>query len=240
MQIEMEKILTGHLPQEKAAYLGALASLATADRHAGEEEINHLKEMSSAAGLPESETKIVLDAANDSSGKYLLKCLNTLKTSELRYSLVTDLIALAKADDHYTEDEKENIQKVSRYLDVNTDQFSVLDQYIDKAAEAISDTEEITKPESLGMKSKFSEAGINLGSIGKGLIGMLGPMILGGIAARSLGGSRGSGGNVTGMGLPGNLGGSGGFGGGLGSLISGMTRSRNNQTMGSLLGRLLK
>jgi uncharacterized tellurite resistance protein B-like protein len=258
MQLESEKILTGHSGKEKAAYLGALASLATADRHADEEELEHLRELGSAAGLTEQESKIVLTSAEDTSGDYLLKCLDTLKTSELRYSLVTDLIALAKADDHYSEDEKTNIEKVSRYLNVDKNQFSILDQYVDKAAE--SDPEEISKPgfmESLGMGNQFSGAGLNMGSIGKGLFGLLGPMILGGMIGKGLGGNRSAGGfgrqsgglggmlggNPMGMG-PGGLGGLGGglggLGGGLGSLISGMSRSRNNRSMGGMLGRLLR
>jgi uncharacterized tellurite resistance protein B-like protein len=257
MESEPEKILTGHTSTEKAAYLGALASLATADRHADEEEIEHLREMSSAAGLSEAESQTVLDAANDISGEYLLKCLHTIKATELRFSLVTDLIALAKADGNYSQDEKNNIEKVSKFLGVNKDQFSVLDQFVNKAANSDSDPHEISKPgfmESMGMKNQFAGAGMNIGSIGKGLLGFLGPMILGGMAARTLGGARrgssgGLGGmlgsNPMGMGRSGGLGGlagglSGGLGGGLGSIISGMSRSRNNQSMGGMLGRLLR
>ena len=255
MQLESEKILTGHTGKEKAAYLGALASLATADRHADQEELDHLRELGTAAGLTEQESELVLTSAEDTSGDYLLKCLDTLKTSELRYSLVTDLIALAKADDHYSEDEKANIEKVSRYLNVDKNQFSILDQYVDKAAK--SDPEEISKPgfmESLGMKNQFSGAGFNMGSIGKGLFGFLAPMILGGMIGKGLGGNRSSrgfgrasgglggmlGGNPMGMGGSGGLGGLGGLGGGLGSLISGMSRSRNKGSMGGMLGRLLR
>ncbi|MEO5599643.1 MAG: TerB family tellurite resistance protein [Cyclobacteriaceae bacterium] len=254
MEIESEKILTGHSSKEKAAYLGALASLATADRHADEEEIEHLGEMASAAGLSEQDSSTVLNAAKDTTGDYLLTCLNTLKTTELRFSLVTDLIALAKTDDNYTQEEKNNIEKVSKYLGVNKDQFSVLDQFVDKASESSAEPEEMAKPgfmESLGMKNQFSGAGMNMGSIGKGLLSILGPMILGGMAAKTLGGGRrgssgGLGGmmggnNPMGMGRSRGLGGGlGGLGGGLGSIISGMSRGRNNQSMGGMLGRLLR
>ena len=111
--------------------------------------------------------------------------------------------------------------------------------------------------EALGMKNQFSGAGMNMGSIGKGLLSILGPMILGGMAAKTLGGGRrGSSGGLGGMmggnnpmgmgrsggsgGLGGLGGGLGGLGGGLGSIISGMSRGRNNQSMGGMLGRLLR
>lgn len=255
MQIESETVLTSHSAGEKAAYLGALASLATADRHADEDEIRHLREMAITVGLSDEDSRAVLESAKDTSGQYLLKCLDALKASELRYSLITDLIAVAKADESYTEDEKANIEKVARYLNIDKNQFSVLDQFVNKAADSNQSPEEISKPgfiHSVGMQNQFSGAGFNLGSMGKSIFGFLGPMLLGGMAAKALGGRRGSGGlgGALGGGLGGMLAGNsmgmgrsgmpGGFGGGLGSLITGLSRSRNNQSMGGMLGRLLR
>ena len=85
--------------------------------------------------------------------------------------------------------------------------------------------------------------------IGKSLFGFLGPVLLGTLAGGALGKTTGSGTfgglggallggllqgrkNTAGMGLPGGM-------GGLGSLISGLNTSRNNQSLGGLLGRLL-
>lgn len=249
MEPNKEELLSGYSSGEKAAYLGALASLATADRHADEEEVEHFKELATAAGISGPEVQTILEAANDTTGDYLLKCLETIKNSELRFSLVTDLIALAKTDEDYTPAEKKNIEKVSRYLGVNKDQFSVLDQFVDKAAGSEPRDEENFKTDfiqSAGMQNQFAGAGINMSSIGSGLLRFLGPMILGGMAARTLGGRRSTqggglggmlGNNPMGMGRTGGL---GGLGGGLGSIISGMTRGRNNQSIGGMLGRLLK
>jgi uncharacterized tellurite resistance protein B-like protein len=252
MQLEQENILTGYSPAEKSAYLGALASLATADRHADEEELQHLSELATAAGLSDAEAKTILESAEDTSGQYLLKSLDQLKTSNLRYSLITDLIALAKLDDDYTEDEKSNIEKVARYLQVDKNQFSVLDQFVNKAAEQQPTPEEITKPgyvDSLGMTNQFAGAGLNMGSIGKSVLGFLGPMLLGSLAGRALSGNRTRSGGLGGMlggGLGSMIGGGlgrtgvpGGLGGGLGSLITGLNRSRSSRNLGGMLGRLL-
>lgn len=261
MEIQSETILTGYTEQEKAAYLGALAALATADREADEDELEHLKEVAQAAGISEELEQQVLKSAKDSSGQDLKRCLDILKGSDLRYSLITDLITVAKADESYSEEEKANIEKVSQYLNVDKNQFSVLDQFVTKAADSEQTPDDIAKPnfiQSLGMQDKFSNAGFNMGSIGKSILGFLGPMLLGSMASRALGGRRNSGGgmgssgglggmlgsvlggnNRTGMGGTGGMSLPGGMGG-LGSIISGLNRSRGNQSMGGMLGRLFR
>lgn len=51
MRSESEQLLSGYPQKEKAAYLGALASLATADRHADEKELEHFREIATAADI---------------------------------------------------------------------------------------------------------------------------------------------------------------------------------------------
>ncbi len=254
MQIQSESVLTGYSEREKGAYLAALASLSTADRQASQEELDHLREIARAAGLSPQQEEFILNSATDISGEELKKCLDVLKTSQLRYSLITDLIALAKADENYTEDEKENIEKIATYLGVNHNQVDVLDEFVIKAAEKDPSPEQAQSSgflDSLGMRDKFSKAGLNLGGgQGGGLLGMLGPILLGGIAAKALSGRRRSGGGMFGGGgLGGGLlggalggmlgGGMGGLGGGLGSILGGLNRSRNSRSMGGMLGRIL-
>ncbi|HEY0744723.1 MAG TPA: TerB family tellurite resistance protein [Chryseosolibacter sp.] len=254
MQTQSASVLTGYSEREKGAYLAALASLSTADRQASQEELDHLREVAHAAGLSPQQEKFILNSATDISGEELKKCLDVLKTSQLRYSLITDLIALAKADESYTEDEKENIEKIAKYLGVNNTQVDVLDEFVSKAAEKDPSPEQAQSSgflDSLGMRDKLSKAGLNFGGGGGGgLMGMLGPMLLGGIAAKALGGRRRTGGGMLGGGgLGGGLlggalggmlgGGMGGLGGGLGSILGGMNRSRSSRGMGGLLGRIL-
>lgn len=254
MEIQSETLLKGYSEQEKAAYLGALAALATSDREANGEELEHIRDVAHSAGLSAEQEQQIIDAAQDTSGNNLKQCLDTLKESGLRYSLITDLIALAKVDESYTEEEKGNIEKVSRYLNVNQNQFSVLDQFVSKTADGEHTAEEISKPnflQSTGLQDKFANAGFNMQSIGKNLLGFLGPILLGGLASKALRGrNQGAGGLGGGGGLLGGLGGllggsnvaggMGGMGGGLGSLLSGLTRSRSNGSMGGMLGRLFR
>ena len=236
--------LSTYPEQEKTAYLAALAALATSDREASNEELEHLRQISNDAGLSQQNEEEIIDAAKDVSGQYLKDSLDVLKESDLRYGLITDLIAIAQADDSYTAQEKGNIEKVSRYLNIDNNQFSILDQFVKKAVEEERTPEEYRKPNflsSTGMQDKFSNAGFDMQAIGRGIFGFLGPILLGGLASRSLGRRSSTSLPNRGGGLGGMLGGNQtGMSRGLGSLLSGLSRSRNSGSMGELLGRLLR
>jgi uncharacterized tellurite resistance protein B-like protein len=243
METKKDLGLSSYPEQEKTAYLAALAALATSDREASKEELEHLRQISNDAGLSESNEQEIIEAAKDVTGQHLKDSLDVLKDSDLRYGLITDLIAIAQADESYTEQEKENIGKVSRYLNINKNQFSILDQFVRKAVEEERSPEEYRKPNflgSTGMQDKFSQAGFDMQAIGRSIFGFLGPVLLGSLASRSLG-RRSSNQFPNRGGLGGMLGGNQtGMSRGLGSLLSGLSRSRNSGSMGDLLGRLLR
>src|SRR5688500_2948276 len=95
-------VLEGYSDQEKGAYLGAVASIATADRGATEDELQYINALCDAADISEPQKEAVIRAANELSGEELKNCLDILKNSELKYSLVTDIIAFSKADKNYS------------------------------------------------------------------------------------------------------------------------------------------
>ncbi|WP_205510171.1 TerB family tellurite resistance protein [Longitalea arenae] len=233
--METSTVLEGYSDQEKGAYLGAIASIATADRHASEEELQSLEALCDAADISEQQKQAVIQAASELSGEELRKCLDILKNSDLKYSLVADLIAFAKSDNNYGQEEQQRVQEISQYLGVDQKQFSLLNEFTDKATAAKDvPPEEKAKPSflsSLGLTEKLKGAGINSGNLMKGLLGIAGPLILGGIVSNALR-RRGRG---TGM-----LGGMGGMmaGGGLGSLIGMLSGGRGFRNSGGLLGRI--
>ncbi|HEY0770483.1 MAG TPA: TerB family tellurite resistance protein, partial [Sphingobacteriaceae bacterium] len=204
-ELQTKSVLEGYTDQEKGAYLGAIASLATADRSATEEELQHIRDLAEDAGLSPEQTDSVVRAASELSGEELKRCLDILKTSNLRFSLVTDLIAFAEADGAYSQEERENVQKITEYLGIDKTQYSLLDQFVHRSAETNRSPEEIAKPgflESLGLKDQFAKAGINVNSLGKGLLGFLGPMLIGGMMGRMSRGRAGSTGGLSGGGIP--------------------------------------
>ena len=127
--MEKQTILEGYSDLEKGAYLGAIASIATADREATEDELGYIRELCEAANLSGEQAALIERAATELSGEELNRCLDVLKGSDLKHSLITDMIAFAKSDNNYTTEEEAGIKQISDYLGVSEQQFSLLDQF---------------------------------------------------------------------------------------------------------------
>jgi uncharacterized tellurite resistance protein B-like protein len=234
-----EKLLKDYSDEEKGAYLGAIASIATADHTASEEELEYITQLAESAEISEEQKQAVIRAATELSGDELTRCLEILKTSDLRFSLITDLMNFAQSDKDYSEAEKQNVEKIASYLKINHEQFSLLDQFVNKTSQVDVTPEEVSKPgflSSLGFEDKFKKAGIDWKTVGKGLLGIAGPMIL----ARMISGRRGGRNALAGGAIGSLLGGLGRSGGGLGSLIGGLSGGRGFANSGGLLSRVLK
>lgn len=232
--MENTHVLEGYSDQEKGAYLGAVASIATADRQASEEEIQYIAALCDAADISETQKEAVMRAANELSGEELKKCLDILKSSDLKYSLITDIIAFAKADNNYAAEEQKRVEEISQYLEVNQNQFSLLNEFTEKAAVKDVPAEEKAKPSflsSLGLNDKLQRAGINSNSLMKGLLAIGGPLVLGSLLSGAMR-RRG-----RGTGMFGNMGGLMG-GAGLGSIIGMLSGGRGFSNTGGLLGRI--
>jgi tellurite resistance protein len=232
---ERETILEGYSDLEKGAYLGAIASIATADREASPEELQYIENLCDAAQLSPQQKQVVLEASTELKGEELNRCLDVLKKSELKYSLVADLMAFAKSDNNYSEEEQQYVAKISEYLGLDQKQFSLLDQF---AEESTTQTEPTTPQGILsgGLGSKLQSAGINTGSLFKGLISIAAPMLIGGMLSRGLGRRGGFGGGLGNI-LGGGMGGLG-MGGGLGSIIGMLNGGRGMRSTVGLFGRM--
>lgn len=217
--MEKQTILEGYSDREKGAYLGAIASIATADRQATAEEMSYLRELCDAAGLSGEQAALIESAATELSGEELNQCLNVLKESELKHSLVTDMIAFARSDGNYSPEEQAGIKQISDYLGVTGEQFSLLDKFAQEAAtqpEAPAQGEAQQKNflGTDGLGDKMKNAGINTNGLLKGLLSVAAPILISSMLSRGLGRGR-RGGMMGGLGsLIGMLGGARSFGGG--------------------------
>lgn len=227
--MEKQTILEGYSDREKGAYLGAIASIATADREATEEEIGYIRELCEAAELSGEQTSLIERAATELSGEELNRCLDVLKNSDLKHSLITDMIAFAKSDGTYSPEEQAGIKQISDYLGVSEQQFTLLDQFAQKAVEE-PQTVQQGQPASGandqqnmfgfgGLGDKMKSAGINTNGLFKGLLSVAAPILIGSMLSRGFGGRRGG------------MFGGGGFGGGMGGMMMG-------GGLGSLIGML--
>jgi len=229
-----EKILQGVSDLEKGAYLGAIASIATADRQASAEEMEYIAKLCEAAELSPQQQASVMRAATELSSEELTRCLEILKKSDLRFSLVADLMAFAKSDENYSEDEQKNVGTIADYLGVNEQQFSLLDHFAEKTKNLDATPQETQQPgflESLGLKDKFKNAGINGGGLLKGLLAFASPLILGGLFSKR----RAS--QSSGLGVNRRSGLFGG--GGLSSLIGMLSGGNRFGNTGGFLNRIL-
>jgi uncharacterized tellurite resistance protein B-like protein len=241
------QLLSDYSDQEKVAYLSAIASIATADRQASDDEIEFLQALCATAYLSEPQQASVLQAARDSSNSQLQSNLNVLQNSQLRFSLITDIISFAKADGQYTAEEESRIQDVARYLGIDQQQYSALSQVAEKVESAQEQGMDVTEPQFLqssGIENTLQKAGISSGML-KGMLGLVAPLLIG----RMFGGNAGVGraGGVIGGGLLGSLLGSGMLGnvlgggsnarrggGGFGSIFDMLRGGRGRSSSGGL------
>ncbi|WP_232058320.1 TerB family tellurite resistance protein [Nibribacter ruber] len=228
---EETTLLKDYSDQEKGAYLGALATIASADGNVTDDELEFLRLTSEAAELPANLQQEIESIAKNPSQISLQKCLDVLKGSQLRFSFLTDVISFAKADGEYTQDEQRRISEIGQYLGIDQKQFSILDQFVDKANQAQQQGEDPTSQSFLnksGFGDMFKNAGISPGMV-TGMLGVLAPMVIAGMMNRR-GRSSMGGGMMGGMG--------GGLGGLLGGLLGGGMMSRGGMYGGGRTGGL--
>ncbi len=220
------QLLQNYSEPEKTAYLSAVAALATADRQASAPEIEFLQRVAQQAGLSPQATQQVLQSAQNASNQSIQQNLDALKGSDLRFSLITDLISFARADGAYSNDEEAMVSKMADYLGVNAEQKATLENVVDQAANVPHDAQDPGKQGFLsGLGDKLSNVGIPKGALMAGLLGVVAPMVI----SRVMGGGNSAG---TGQSQP-----SGTMGGLLGGLLGG--GQGGGSSMGGLLGGLL-
>ena len=134
--------------EEKVAYLSVVASMANADGQVTDEEISHLRKACKNVELDPTGIGAVIAAAEDPSQAEIKKYMESLSSSELRFTLLTDIFYLAYADNKLTDDELENIGKIGSSLKIKVDQIAALRKYVEavrKAENAGSATDELKK-----------------------------------------------------------------------------------------------
>lgn len=117
-----EQGLASYPEDEREAYLGLVASLAGVDGEVSDQEIGKLRELCKRAKLGSQALGEVIGVAEDPTSAPLGEYVERLKTSELRFSLITDLYALAASDSSVSEQEKREIADMAEVLGVENEQ----------------------------------------------------------------------------------------------------------------------
>jgi uncharacterized tellurite resistance protein B-like protein len=231
------QLLQNYSENEKTAYLSCIASLATADRQASPAEGQFLQALCQQAGLSAESTQQVAAAAQDSSNESIQQHLDVLKNSDLRYSLITDLISFARTDGSYSNDEEAMVNKMSQYLGINQQQQQTLETVVDQAATVPHDPQDPAKEGFLSsIGDKLSNVGIPKGALMAGLLGVVAPMVLSKVMGGGSNANAGYG-NQAGYGDQSSSG--GGLGGLLSGSMGGLLGGAAQSGMGGMLGGLL-
>ncbi|MBT9392115.1 TerB family tellurite resistance protein [Hymenobacter sp. NST-14] len=218
------QLLQNYSDQEKAAYLSVIASLASADREASAPEVEFLQQLAHQAGLSGGATQQVLAAAKDATNETIKSNLDALRGSDLRFSLVTDLISFARADGAYSNTEEDMVNKISAYLGISQQQTNTLEQVVDQAAHVPHDASDPAKQSFFGgITDKLEGAGIPKSALMAGLLGVVAPMVISKVMGGRGQSAGGMGGGLMNSGMGGLLGGAAqsGMGGLLGGLLGG-------------------
>ncbi|MBO9573173.1 MAG: hypothetical protein J7497_13360, partial [Chitinophagaceae bacterium] len=142
----------------------------------------------------------------------------------------------AESDSNISEQEKQHIASIASYLGINAQQLDALSDYAREAAAQPAEAMGIGGLsgssgsggilDQLGLGQKLQNSGINISSLTKGLIGIVGPMILGNMLNKRMRSSNTSSGMNP--------------GGGLGSLIGSLSGGKGLSGLGGLLSGFLK
>lgn len=227
MDITDQQSLKDYPEQEKTAYLAAVASMATPEDKASDEEVDFLTDLCDDAGLSVQDKEAVIREARNPSNDGFATHLNFLKGSDLKYSFVVDVISFAKADGHYSDEEKERILRMADRLGVSREQYDALYAYVAQAEKhQDEDTSEEGFLEKTGLKQKLESSNIPVRSL---LTGLVGSMLMKGVMGRR----HRSGGLLS------SLLGGGRRRGGLSSVIGMLSGGRGYKRSGGLLSKLL-
>ncbi len=242
MENQEVQLLKDYSDTEKGAYLGAIASIASADREASQEELQFLAALGESAQLSQESKQAVLGVAKDPTNLSVQKCLDVIKSSDLRYTFIADIMSFAKADGTLSGEEESQIKGMADYLGVNQEQYGVLKQFVNAADESAKKGEVVVQPQALGggqaadseggFDGMLKKVGIPSNGLMKGVLAIAAPLL---ISKLIMGNRRGGMMGGMGGGMGGLLGG-GLLAGILGSVMSGGSRSGMGGMGGGMMG----
>jgi uncharacterized tellurite resistance protein B-like protein len=118
-----------HPKEARLDYLRVLAALVGADTTVRSHELGVLREFCDALDLTPSEANEILAFVRNVRADVVRETCERLKTSELRFTLVSDLLYIAHTDATYAPQERELIETIARLLGVSFRQLEAMDTY---------------------------------------------------------------------------------------------------------------
>ena len=115
---------------ERIDYLVVVASMAAADHELHENELAQLSEACDAFDLGAAGTGEVFAMARQPDRTRIKAAVARLKDGDLRFTLMTDLIFMAYADDKVVSEERQELADLADTLCITGEQLNSLEQYV--------------------------------------------------------------------------------------------------------------
>jgi len=115
---------------DRVDYLIVVASMAAADGELAAAELTKLREFCMSLELGPAERGVVMAAAEQPDAVHIREVAGRLKSSELRFTLMTDLLFMAYADEKYVEAERREIHALADALGIPDAQRVALEKYV--------------------------------------------------------------------------------------------------------------
>ena len=112
--------------EERVGYATVVALMAAADDVVDDRELDHLDKLCAALALPEASTPEVLAAAEAADEVRVQEAISVLRGSDLRFTLFTDCLLVAFADDEVVPEEEAQLSELADALDIDEKQQHAL------------------------------------------------------------------------------------------------------------------
>lgn len=152
---------------DRVAYATVVGSMAAADDVVAPAELDKLKALCKELGLPEAETQTVIVGAESRNPAVAERAMTGLASSDLRFTLYTDCLLLAYADDAVAKQERRMLQGIAKALHIDDAKAKLLEEYVTVAREATrpgADHKE-AKARAEALASQLAALGIPVGAV---------------------------------------------------------------------------
>jgi uncharacterized tellurite resistance protein B-like protein len=121
---------------ERIDYLVVVASMAAADGEIAGAEYEKLREFCKALELGPAEIGQVMAAVEEPDTVRIREVTGRLRSSQLRFTLMTDLLFMALADEKFVEAERREIRALADALNLTDPQLAALEKYVQAVLKA--------------------------------------------------------------------------------------------------------
>lgn len=159
--------LTAYPHAERVDYLSVLAAIAAADKTVSDKEITHLRQFCESVEIDEVGIGLIIAALEHPAIVDLQTILPRLTRTDLKFTLLTDMLFIAQADGKMCPVERKEIDKIAAMLAIIPEQIDVVHRYVETvlAAQTTQRPEADWKQQGSELAGMFAGAGVPLGAV---------------------------------------------------------------------------